>query len=168
MDYRVIYSKRRTLAITVRDATVVVRAPRGIGRDIIEKFVNKHERWINEKLALQRKAAEKVSNLTESDIKKLKNEAKIYFKQKLDYYSALMGLKYSTMKITSAEKRFGSCNSRGTICFSYRLMLYPEAARDYVVVHEIAHLKHMNHSKDFYKLIERYMPDYKERKRLLK
>jgi predicted metal-dependent hydrolase len=47
-------------------------------------------------------------------------------------------------------------------------MLYPDKAIDYVVVHELAHIKHLNHSRDFYKLIEKYMPDYKERARLLK
>ena len=78
-----------------------------------------------------------------------------------------MGLKYGRIKITSAKRRLGSCNTNAVICFSYRLMLYPEAAREYVVVHELAHLKYMNHSRDFYELVKQYMPDYKERKRLL-
>ena len=79
-----------------------------------------------------------------------------------------MGLKYGRITITSAKTRFGSCSSKGRISYSYRLMLYPEAARDYVVVHELAHLVEMNHSKRFYDVIEKFMPDYKERKRMLK
>ena len=79
-----------------------------------------------------------------------------------------MGLKYSRITITSAETRFGSCSSKGNISYSYRLMLYPEAAREYVVVHELAHLLEMNHSKKFYAIVERYLPDYKERRRMLK
>ena len=79
-----------------------------------------------------------------------------------------MGLKYSRIKITSAVKRFGSCSSSGNICYSYRLMLYPEEAREYVVVHELAHLEEMNHSKKFYEIISKVLPDYKYRRRLLK
>ena len=79
-----------------------------------------------------------------------------------------MGLKYGRITITSAQKRFGSCNSNGNICFSYRLMLYPESAREYVIVHELAHLKEMNHSKAFYAIIASVLPDYKHRRKLLK
>jgi len=79
-----------------------------------------------------------------------------------------MNLKYGRITITSAKTRFGSCSSKGNISYSYKLMLYPEAAREYVVVHELAHLVEMNHSKRFYSLVERYLPDYKERRKLLK
>ena len=72
------------------------------------------------------------------------------------------------MKITSAKTRFGSCSNRRSICFSCFLMLYPDDAIDYVIVHELAHLKHMNHSPAFYRLVERYLPDYKRREALLK
>ena len=79
-----------------------------------------------------------------------------------------MGLKYGRIAITSAKTRFGSCSSKGNLSFSYLLMLYPDSAIDYVVVHELAHLKEMNHSPRFYKIIEEVLPDYKERKKLLK
>ncbi|MEG1614194.1 MAG: M48 family metallopeptidase, partial [Oscillospiraceae bacterium] len=74
----------------------------------------------------------------------------------------------TAVKITSAEKRFGSCSGKNSLCFSYRLMQYPQDAIDYVIVHELAHIKHKNHSKNFYELIEQYMPDYKERNAILK
>ena len=79
-----------------------------------------------------------------------------------------MGLKHGRITITSAKTRFGSCSSKGNISYSYLLMTYPEAAREYVVVHELAHLVHMNHSAAFYSLVEQYMPDYKARRKLLK
>ena len=99
---------------------------------------------------------------------KLKKEAKLYFEAKTRVFSEIMGLKYGRIKITSAKTRFGSCSSDKNICFSYILMLYPEPAREYVIVHELCHLVYMNHSKEFYALLESYLPDYKERKRLLK
>lgn len=168
MTYEVIYSDRKTVAITVKDGSVIVRAPKGTRRREISAAVKKHGEWIERAVARQAKRNLLTSSLTEEDIKLLKKNAKIYFKAKMDYYSTIMGLKYGRMTITSAKTRFGSCNSKGNICFSYRLMLYPEAAREYVVVHELAHLVEMNHSARFYKIIEGVLPDYKKRKRLLK
>ena len=106
--------------------------------------------------------------MTDDDVKRLKKNAKVYFNDKTEYYSKLMGLKYGRITITSAQKRFGSCSSEGNICFSYRLMLYPEEAREYVIVHELAHLKEMNHSARFYKIVESVLPDYKLRRKMLK
>ena len=93
----------------------------------------------------------------------------VFFKkQMLREYALVMGLEYNRISITGAKTRFGSCSSQKNICFSYRLMLYPEEAREYVIVHELAHLVEMNHSHRFYAIIERYMPDYKARRKLLK
>ena len=79
-----------------------------------------------------------------------------------------MGVEYGSVKITSAQKRFGSCSGKNNICYSYILMQYPIEAIEYVVVHELAHTVHHDHSRDFYNLIAEYMPDYKQREKLLK
>ena len=79
-----------------------------------------------------------------------------------------MELKPAGIKITSAQKRFGSCSGKNSICYSWRLMLYPPEAIDYVVVHELAHIVHKNHSAKFYALVAKYLPDYKERENLLR
>lgn len=168
MKYSIVYSKRKTIGLKVGDGGLTVFAPRGTSAKHIEAIVNKHRAWIEN--ALRRDAAKNAiyADLDDERIKALKREAEIYFREKCAHYASVMGLSYSKMSITSAKTRFGSCSSRKTICFSYRLMLYPEAAREYVIVHELAHLLEMNHSAKFYKIIEKYMPDYKERKGLLK
>ena len=168
MNYTVKYSNRKTLQIIVRNAEVIVRSPRNIDRNRIEPFVAKHADWIEQKVKQQSLKMERFNNLNESEIAELKIQAKQYFNNRTKVFAEIMGLKYAKIRITSAKTRFGSCNSNGTICFSYRLMQYPEKAREYVIVHELAHLVHMNHSSAFYMLVESYMPDYKERKRLLK
>ena len=168
MNYTIIYSSRKTVALSVKDGEVIVRAPRGFSKKRIAEFVEGHREWIEKRLAAQMRVISKLESLSPADINRMKREAKEYFLPRAEQYAVLMGVKYSKIRITSAKRRFGSCNSNGVICFSYRLMLYPEAARDYVVVHELAHLVHMNHSPAFYSLIARYMPDYKERKHLLK
>lgn len=168
MEYTLIYADRRSISASVKDGRVVVRAPRKMPIELIEKFLLKHEHWIENALKRAKESASKFDSLSDADIKKMKSEAKSYLTAKTEYYSSLMGLKYGRITITSAKTRFGSCSSKGNISYSYRLMLYPEAARDYVVVHELAHLREMNHSPAFYRIIEGVMPDYKERKRMLK
>ena len=79
-----------------------------------------------------------------------------------------MGVTPTGLKITTARKRYGSCSGKNSLCFSCFLMRYPEEAIDLVVVHELCHIKVKNHSRDFYALLEQYLPDYKERKKLLK
>ena len=83
-------------------------------------------------------------------------------------YSEIMGLYPTGITITGAERRFGSCSGKNRICFSWRLMRYPEEAIDYVVVHELAHIRHKDHSKAFYACIEQVLPDWRERRKLLK
>ena len=79
-----------------------------------------------------------------------------------------MGLTPTGVRITGARRRFGSCSAKNSLCFSWRLMLYPQAAVDYVVVHELAHIAHKNHGPAFYACIAAVLPDYKARIRLLK
>ncbi len=74
-----------------------------------------------------------------------------------------VNLKPKVFKVSSAEKRWGSCSGRGNINLSYHLMPFPMKIIDYVVVHELAHLHHMDHSKAFWALVEKMMPDYKAR-----
>ena len=167
MDYKVIYSDRKTISLSVKDGVITVRAPKCASRSFIEKFVMKHTDFIKKNLPKEIARAEKYRALTESDILNLKKQARKYFSEKTEEYSKIMGLIYGRISITSAKSRFGSCSSKGNISFSYRLMLYPEAAREYVVVHELAHLLEMNHSDRFYAIIEKTLPDYRERKKLL-
>ena len=79
-----------------------------------------------------------------------------------------MGLAPAGLSITGARTRFGSCSAQNRISLSWRIMQYPEAAIDYVVVHELAHIKEKNHSDRFYAIVEQYLPDYLERHKLLK
>lgn len=168
MEYMLIYSDRKTISISVKDGVVTVRAPRGASEKIIESFILKSQKWIEIHIEKEKARINKFDALNDDDIKRLKKEAKEYLHRKTEYYAYIMGLKYGRITITSAKTRFGSCSAKGNISYSYRLMLYPEPARDYVVVHELAHLVEMNHSKRFYSIIEKYMPDYKIRKRMLK
>ena len=166
-NYQLIFSKRKTLAIQVKlDGSVIVRAPLGYPKASIERFVASRAQWIE-------KAKKRVNNTTvfpqsEEEIRRLKKIAAEVIPPKVEKYALIMGLSPKNVRIGSARGRFGSCSSTGSLNFSCFLMLYPERAIDYVVVHELAHLKCRRHDKRFYALVARYLPDYKERDALLK
>ena len=84
------------------------------------------------------------------------------------HFAAILGVQPAGIRITSAKKRFGSCSGTDHLCFSWRLMLYPNEAVDYVVVHELAHIREKNHSPAFYNVVAAVLPDYKRRAALLR
>lgn len=95
-------------------------------------------------------------------------KAKTTLPPKIERYAALMGVHPTRVTITGARTRFGSCSGRNAISFSWRLMQYPEEAIDYVVVHELAHIRHHDHSAAFYRFIASVMPDHEARRALLR
>ena len=168
--YELIRSHRKTLALEItKDCRVLVRAPMHLSTAAIDSFVAKHKKWIDRHLAQhQEKAASLPPPPTAADIAALKERARSILPQKTAYWSERMGVAPTGIKITTARKRYGSCSGRNSLCFSCFLMNYPEAAIDLVVVHELCHIREKNHGPAFYKLLEQYLPDYKERKKLLK
>lgn len=168
MEYNLIRSKRKTIELSINDELIpVVKAPQKMSISDIEAFVEKHRKWIEKHINLKKERLEKYS-VSKKDKLMLKEKALPYLSERTEHFAKIMGVKPTGIKITSAEKRFGSCSGKNSICYSWRLMLYPPEAIDYVVVHELAHIKHKNHSKEFYCFIEKFLPDYKKREKLLK
>ena len=98
----------------------------------------------------------------------LKARAREVLPPKVARWAAVMGVQPTGVKITAAQKRYGSCSGKNSLCFSCFLMQQPEEAIDLVVVHELCHIREKNHGPAFYALLARYLPDYKERKKLLR
>ena len=170
-EYKVIRSDRRTLAIEITKALeVLVRAPKRATDEEIRLAVEKNAAWIKKHLEVRRlrNEAHTAYELTDGEIAQLTALARQVIPPKVAHFAKLMGVKPASVKVTSAQSRFGSCSGQNGLCFSYILMRYPDAAIDYVVVHELAHIKHHNHSKSFWTLVGKYLPDYKEREKLLK
>lgn len=162
-------SNRKTLSLKIdSDLNVVVSAPLFLSKAKIDDFVLKHTMWIDQKIEILKRRQQTLSVLTDENIKELKQMAALVLPKRVEYYSRIMGVTPTSVKITSAKKRFGSCSGKGGICFSYLLMLYPQEAIDYVVVHELAHIKHHNHSREFYDFVKEFLPDYKVREKILK
>ena len=167
-EYELIRSRRKTLALEItKDCRVLVRAPMFLSREHIDAFVESRQAWIIRHMEQQcSKAAE--PSPSAADITALKKAAWAILPDKVAFWSRRMGVSPTGLKITTARQRYGSCNGKNSLCFSCFLMNYPEEAIELVVVHELCHIKVRNHGPDFYALLEQYLPDHKERKKLLK
>ncbi|WP_411677631.1 M48 family metallopeptidase [Caproicibacter sp.] len=164
-------SKRKTMSLSVnRNGEIIVKAPLFLKNEVIEEFIRKHELWLVKQLRLrdERVARERALALTPEKIAALKERARTVLSERVNYYSKIMGVHPAGLKITSARTRWGSCSAINALCFSYRLILLEPDAVDYVVVHELAHIREKNHGPGFYREVEKYLPDYRRRIQLLK
>ena len=167
--YELIRSNRRTISVEVDSSgSVLVRAPRLMPKWRIEAFVRERQDWIERAKNRQAKRQEKLPGIREEDKPLYVKQAKAILPAKIDYYAKRMGVRPTGLTVTSARTRFGSCSGKDRLSFAWRLMAYPEAAIDYVVVHELAHIRYKDHSRAFYAFVEGVLPDYRDRIRLLK
>ena len=169
ITYKLVRSARRTMSIEV-DASgdILVRAPFLVPKWRIDAFVRERQEWIRHARARQAARQENLPQIREEDKPIYVQRAKMILPSKIDRYAKRMGVQPTGFTVTSAKTRFGSCSPKNRLSFSWRLMAYPEAAIDYVVVHELAHIRYKDHSRAFYGFIESVMPDYRERIKLLK
>lgn len=97
-----------------------------------------------------------------------RNAALIKLQERADVIAQSTGLKYYSIKITNAEKRWGSCGTKGRLNFSWRLVMAPVSVIDYVVLHELVHTAVKNHQRNFWNRVEAFMPDYRKKNEWLK
>ena len=172
MNLRIIKSKRKTIAIVVKNSEIVeVRAPYRVSRKEILSYVEKNLGWIEKKIREaeeKEKRTEKVRTLTSLELNELADKACEVIGNKVRYYAPIVGVTYNKISIRNQKTRWGSCSSKGNLNFNVALMLAPIEVLDYVVVHELCHRLHLNHSKEFWKEVEKAIPDYKEKEKWLK
>ena len=177
MQYTIIRTKRRTLAIYIRkDATIEVRAPFHAKEKDIERFVRSKENWIRAAVDKQRASLrQRAANTPHCGKTKSRGcekifrlAAKVIIREKVNYYAGIMNVKPRTVHITSARTRWGSCGPENNICFSWRLVFVDDHLIDYVVVHELSHILRHDHSPKFWAVVEKYMPDYLSRRKELR
>lgn len=169
MEYTLIRSNRKTLAIEItREAALVVRAPLRCPQRDIDRFLREKEGWIAVHMARMRERREKHPEPTAEKEAVLRQKAKEVLPPLVEQYAARMGVQPAGITVTGARTRFGSCSPKNRLCFSFRLMEHPMAAVEYVVVHELAHIRHKNHGSKFYQEIEAVLPDWRVRNAMLK
>lgn len=172
-----IRSARKTMALQVfADGRIVIRAPKCVKEREAVDFVENHRDWILAKRKLLKARAENKKeqqeqyNIPAYDTlgRAKKEEIRQHFIERLRHYAPLMWVDYGQVSVRNQKGRWGSCSSKGNLNFNYRLHYLPQELMDYVVVHELAHRVHMNHSPQFWALVQKYMPDYRECKRKLR
>ena len=211
MNYKLTYSKRKTLALYIRGGRLEVRAPLKMPKSEIDKFVASKEKWIKDNLAASavRQEQRKSFVLTcgdnilyrgkqypiaakdgtragfddtrfymppglSSDIIKhicvqtYRILARRDLTEKTISFAKQMAVMPAAVKINGAATRWGSCSGKNSINFSWRLIMADDDVIDYVVVHELAHIKEHNHSNKFWTIVAAALPDYKERQAKLR
>ena len=151
--YSLIRAPRKTLSLRVNeDGSLTVRAPYRLPAEAADRFVEEHRQWIRKRLLEQEN--------------KRRLAARI-FAEKCRRFAAVMGVSYGTITIREQKTRWGSCSAKGNLNFNWKTVLMPEEIQDYLTVHELAHRIEMNHSPAFWAVVERVLPDYRERRRWL-
>lgn len=162
-EVTVIKSKRKTISIQIKYNEVIVRVPIRMNRSEIERFVESKRSWIEKNLqsvAEKQKLLQNTEPYTEEEIRSFIIKAKEIIPPKADFYSDKIEVDYNRITIRCQHTRWGSCSSKGNLNFNCLLVLLPDDIIDSVVVHELCHIKQLNHSAKFYAEIEKIFPDY--------
>ena len=165
---QIIRSKRKTVALTMaRDGTPLVRAPKGVPRVFIRSVIARHPEWL-EQCARKREALEAAGTYSEEEMKAMAARAREVIPGRCRALAAGMGVEYNRIALRFQHTRWGSCSGKKNLNFNCLLVNAPAEVLDSVIVHELCHLKEMNHGPAFYRYVYQYCPDYDRCRRWLK
>ena len=160
----VIRSNRKTLSLQLKNGEIIARAPFRMKDKEIYSFIEAKSSWIEKNLAKIEEREKQVHELqpfSREEIDALSEKARLIIPERVKLYASLIGVTYNRITIRCQRTRWGSCSSKGNLNFNCLLALFPLEVIDSVVVHELCHIKHMNHSPQFYAEIEKVFHDYK-------
>lgn len=161
----IIRTDRKTLSIQLKQGEIIARAPLRMKDKEIYSFIESKKSWIEKNLAKmeeRQKVLDEVQPFTQEEINALAEKAKQIIPERVKYYAPKIGVTYNRITIRCQRTRWGSCSSKGNLNFNCLLALFPVEVIDSVVVHELCHRKHMNHSPQFYAEIDKVFPEYKK------
>ena len=168
ISYTLILSSRKTIAIAIKpNGEVEVRCPRRCSKRDVDAFLCSKEGWIRKHLEIIA-ARPKIPTLSPEQLRDLAKQAAAILPERVRYFANSMDVTVGRITIRSQRTRWGSCSAKGNLNFNCLLMLCPEEVRDYVVIHELCHRKHLNHSADFWAEVERHCPHYRIHRKWLK
>lgn len=163
-------SRAKRLGLTVYpDSRVVIVVPQGMSENIITRFVAKYSTWIQKQLKdLERYRDHTFLPSGRHDYLRHKERARMFVHTCLQRHNAEYRMTYNRVSIKNLRRNWGSCSAKQNLNFNYKLIHLPEPLAEYIVVHELCHLAEFNHSKRFWALVARTIPDHKARRKALK
>ena len=170
IPYTVVRKKRKTIGITVDDnGNVEIRLPKWAPLYEAHQFAEEKASWVvKTKKRMEERAENRRDDWDEvmsATYPWIRSQGGKLFRNKVAGWAERMGVDYKKLTIKDVSTRWGSCSSRGNINFTWKIFVMPEHMVDYLVVHELAHLRHMDHSPEFWEMVAQYIPDYKEIKK---
>ena len=167
MDYQIIRSRRKTISLQILpDGQLLVRCPSRMPAKAVVDFVESKRGWIEKHMPSKDAVAQ--PKFSEAELASLAQQAGKDLPERVARFVPVVGVSVGRITIRAQRTRWGSCSGKGNLNFNCLLMLLPEQVRDYVVVHELCHRKHMNHSGEFWEEVERVMPDFRIPREALK
>ncbi len=161
--------RTKNIRLTIKsDGSLTVSAPRHLDENRIRDFIKIKSKWIFDKLNYLAEHPGIVLSAGRGNLEEHKRGALKFVHSRLEYFNKIYQFKYSRVAVRSQKTRWGSCSRRGNLSFNYQVCLLPEKHADYIIVHELCHLGQLNHSKNFWQLVAKAVPDYKEIKKELK
>ena len=168
----VIRSRRKTVSLELKnDGRLLLRAPLRCTKRELSDFVERNRGWIEQKLREneeRRKALAAIPKLNEDELHALQRRGRVVFPARCAYFAPMLGVRFGRISVRKQRTKWGSCSAKGNLNFNCLLLLASESVLDYVVVHELCHLREMNHSKRFWALVEELCPDWREARRWLR
>ncbi|PIR76189.1 MAG: hypothetical protein COU32_03470 [Candidatus Magasanikbacteria bacterium CG10_big_fil_rev_8_21_14_0_10_42_10] len=164
------HARSKHIRITVNaDAKVIVTAPRHVSEQRVRDFFDAQVEWVEQVLARMQHKKKMVvpDGITQDTLAACRGRALRFVRDRLRQYNEHYAYTYHRISIKKMSSRWGSCSSEGNMSFHYRLLFLPVELADYVIVHELCHLKELNHSHRFWKLVGETIPDYAKRKHAL-
>ena len=161
-------ARRMRLAIH-GDGNFVVTAPYNLEPTLVEKFIIQKSRWIINKLDYFKKFKTIIiSGSPKSAYLQHKNRALQLAQERVEYFNRIFNFQYSKISIRNQKTQWGSCSRKGNLSFNYKIALLPQELADYIIVHELCHLREFNHSKSFWNLVASVIPDYLAKRKELR
>ena len=174
IKYTVKQSRRaRHLRIAVYcDASVVVTTPTFFGEYYVERFLKAKAGWVLAKLdhffRLGLVARPKYSHRGRREYLKYREQARALVYEKIEKINQVYNFSFGRVAIKNHRSCWGSCSKKGNLNFNYKIIFLPERLAEYIVAHELCHLREFNHSKNFWNLVSRIFSDYKEIRKQIK
>jgi predicted metal-dependent hydrolase len=150
------------------DGACVVTVPQAMNQNLVEKFIIQKSQWILDKMDYFKSISAFMFKSNKADFLKYQDDALALAEERVEHFNKIYKYRFNRINIKNQKTRWGSCSRKGNLNFNYKIALLPSRLADYIIVHELCHLGEFNHSRKFWNLVARAVPDYLEIRNELK